>query len=114
MIRCTFGVAGSTLFCVALAVGVTAAATGGKGDAAKGKAVADQQCAMCHVVDSPENKMGPSLQGLFKKKTLKNGKPVNDANVMDQIVNGGGTMPAMGDSVKGDDRANLLAYLHTL
>ncbi len=115
MIRCTFGVAGSTLFCIALGVGVAAGARGGKaGDVAKGRAVADQQCAMCHVVDSPENKMGPSLQGLFKKKTLKNGKPVNDANVMDQIVNGGGTMPPMGGSVTGDDRVNLLAYLHTL
>lgn len=115
MIRRTFEVAGSTLFCIVLAVGVAAGAKGGKaGDAAKGKAVADQQCVLCHNVDSPEQKMGPSLQGLFKKKILKNGKPVNDANVMDQVVNGGGTMPAMGGSVTGDDRTNLLAYLHTL
>ena len=36
------------------------------GDAAKGKETFEQ-CAVCHNVDSPEKKMGPSLQGLFKR-----------------------------------------------
>ncbi len=113
MIRCRFGVAGSILFCIAVGVGVAAGPKGAKGDATKGKAVFEQ-CAMCHNADSPEQKMGPSLQGLFKRKTLKNGKPINDTNVMDQVVNGGGTMPAMGGTLNPEDRTNLLAYLHTL
>ncbi len=58
--------------------------------------------------------MGPSLQGLFKHKTLANGKPVNDANVLTQINDGGNGMPAYGDMLSAQDKADLLAYLHTL
>jgi mono/diheme cytochrome c family protein len=58
--------------------------------------------------------MGPSLQGLFKKKTLQSGKPVNDANVMGQINAGGNGMPAYQDMLSADEKANLLAYLHTI
>jgi cytochrome c len=84
-----------------------------KGDAAKGKETFEQ-CAICHNVDTDETKMGPSLKGLFKRKTLKNGKPVNDANVTDQINAGGNGMPAYADMLSADDKANILAYLHTL
>lgn len=84
-----------------------------KGDAAKGKQVFEQ-CSVCHNVDSPEKKMGPSLQGLFKKKSLTSGKPVTDANVLNQINNGGNGMPAYADMLSAEDKANLLAYLHTI
>jgi cytochrome c len=84
-----------------------------KGDAAKGKE-AFEQCAVCHNVDTDEKKMGPSLKGLFKRKTLASGKAVNDANVLDQINNGGNGMPAYADMLSADDKANVLAYLHTL
>lgn len=84
-----------------------------KGDAEKGKAVFEQ-CSVCHNVDSPEKKMGPSLQGLFKKKTLSNGKPATDAGVLAQINNGGNGMPAYADMLSAEDKANLLAYLHTI
>jgi cytochrome c len=114
MIRRILGLAGSTFFCLLLSLGVAFGHKAGKaGDPAKGKEVFEQ-CAMCHNVDSPEKKMGPSLQGLFKKKTLQNGKPVNDANVMAQINEGGNGMPAYNDTLSADDKANLLAYLHTL
>src|SRR5437764_10873461 len=114
MIRRTFAVASSTFFCLLLSVGVAVGHKGAKaGDPAKGKEVFEQ-CAMCHNVDSPEKKMGPSLQGLFKKKTLQNGKPVNEANVQAQINNGGNGMPAYADMLSAEDKANLLAYLHTL
>jgi cytochrome c2 len=85
----------------------------GKGDAAKGKQVFEQ-CAICHNVDSPEKKMGPSLQGLFKRKTLQSGKPVNDENVLAQINNGGNGMPGYNEMLSAQDKADLLAYLHTL
>ncbi len=91
----------------------TAYGQSAKGDADKGKS-AFEQCSVCHNVDSPEKKMGPSLQGLFKRKTLASGKPVNDANVLAQINNGGNGMPAYSDMLSADDKANLLAYLHTL
>ena len=58
--------------------------------------------------------MGPSLQGLFKKKTLSSGKAASDANVLTQINNGGNGMPAYADMLSAEDKANLLAYLHTL
>ena len=112
MIRRGFAFAASIVFFLIVAVEL-APAQKGKGDAAKGKDVFEQ-CALCHNVDSPEKKMGPSLQGLFKKKALQNGKPVTDENVMAQINNGGNGMPPYADQLSADDKANLLAYLHTL
>jgi mono/diheme cytochrome c family protein len=85
----------------------------GKGDVAKGKE-AFEQCAICHNVDNDEKKMGPSLKGLFKRKALASGKPVNDANVLAQINAGGNGMPAYSDMLSADDKANIMAYLHTL
>ena len=78
-----FGIAGSAVLCVTLAATIAAGqkSAAAKGDPAKGKETFEQ-CAICHNVDSPEKKMGPSLQHLFQHKTLTNGKPVNDANVL--------------------------------
>src|SRR6185312_9132450 len=84
-----------------------------EGDAAKGKETFEQ-CAVCHNVDTDEKKMGPSLKGLFKRKTMTNGKPMNDENVLNQINNGGNGLPAYSDMLSADDKANILAYLHTL
>ena len=112
--RKTLGFATGIAFCATLTVGIAAGQKGSaKGDAAKGKDTFEQ-CAICHNVDSPEKKMGPSLQGLFKKKTLPSGRPTTDANVMSQINNGGNGMPAYADQLSPDDKANLLAYLHSL
>ena len=113
MIRRTLAFGGSFLLLGVLAAGLSGAQKSKAGDAAKGKEVFEQ-CAMCHNVDSPEKKMGPSLQGLFKRKTLQNGKPVNDENVLAQINNGGNGMPPYNDLLSADDKANVLAYLHTL
>lgn len=105
-------VASSLLLGVCLMLGQNKAGAA-KGDAAKGKEVFEQ-CAVCHAADSAETKMGPTLQGLFKHKTLKNGKPVTDASVMAQINAGGNGMPAYQDQLSADEKANLMAYLHTL
>ena len=96
MIRNTLIFAGSGLLCAFLAVGLLAGQKPDKGDPAKGKELFEQ-CAVCHNVDTDETKMGPSLKGLFTHKTLKSGKPVNDANVLAQINNGGNGMPAYAD-----------------
>src|SRR3954464_9131479 len=88
---------------------------GGAGDAAKGKEVYEgNMCATCHNITGDEGGVGPTLKGVFKRKTLKNGKPVNDANVMAQINEGGGGMPPYGGSLSADDKANMLAFLHSL
>ena len=85
-----------------------------KGDAAKGKEVFDQ-CAVCHNADSAERKMGPGLKGIFKKAKLEsNGKPANEANVIEKINEGGNGMPGYKDTLSEDEKANLIAYLKTL
>src|SRR5258708_7485499 len=85
-----------------------------KGDAAKGKDVFEQ-CSVCHNADSTEKKMGPGLKGMFKKAKLDStGKPVNDANVLGKVNEGGNGMPAYKDILTDAEKANLLAYLKTL
>jgi len=113
MIRQTIAIAGSAVLFAVLGIGVAVGHKAQKGDPAKGKD-AFEQCQVCHNTDTDEKKMGPSLKGLFKRKTLQNGKPVNDENVLAQINNGGNGMPAYGDMLSADDKANILAYLHTL
>ena len=115
MIRRISAVATSFALCAFIAVGVAGSSKAApqKGDASKGKE-SFEQCAVCHNVDSPEKKMGPSLQGLFKKKTLTNGKPVTDANVLAQINTGGNGMPSYQDMLSDEEKANIIAYLHTI
>lgn len=113
MTRLSFTSVSSLIVCGCFTVGISMAAQSGKGDAAKGKETFEQ-CAVCHNVDTDEKKMGPSLKGLFSHKTMAGGKPVTDANVLDQINKGGNGMPAYADQLSADEKANLLAYLHTL
>jgi len=82
------------------------------GDATKGKMVFEQ-CSGCHSTDTDDVIVGPSLKGLFKRATLKSGKPVNEANVLEKITMGGNGMPPF-DQLSDEDKANLIAYLKTL
>ena len=52
-----------------------------------------------------KRKIGPSLKGLFKRDKLKNGKPVNDANVKAMINTGGNGMPAYADLLSEKERS---------
>ena len=91
------------------------AQTPAKGNAVKGKDLFDQQCSLCHDAATTDKKMGPGLKGLYKMPKLStNGKPVNDANILDRINNGGNGMPPYKDVLSDADRSNLLAYLKTL
>src|SRR5579863_9205157 len=83
------------------------------GDAAKGKKVFDQ-CSVCHNTTTDDVKVGPSLKGLYKHATLKNGKKVTDATVKAKINEGGNGMPAYADLLSDGDKNDLLAYLKTL
>jgi cytochrome c len=84
------------------------------GDAEKGKAVFEDNCAVCHNADSEEKKMGPGLKGLFKHEKLKNGKKPTEANVKAIINAGGNGMPAYSDMLSDEERDNVIAYLKTL
>jgi cytochrome c len=96
-----------------LVAGLMGQDKGKPGDAAKGKAVFDQ-CSGCHSADSNETIVGPGLKGLFKHDKLKNGKPVNEANVRAMINEGGNGMPPFADSLSDQDKSDVIAYLKTL
>jgi cytochrome c len=86
-----------------------------QGDAAKGKSVFDDNCSVCHNSDSAERKIGPGLKGVFKKAKLdSNGKPANEANIIEKINEGGNGMPGYKDTLNDDDKANLIAFLKSL
>ena len=82
-------------------------------DVKKGTATFNDNCGLCHSTGT-DQKMGPGLKGLFKKPKLTNGKPMNDANVLDKINTGGNGMPAFKDMLAAPDKANVIAYLKTL
>jgi cytochrome c len=84
-----------------------------KPDPAKGKETFEQ-CAVCHNTDTDEKKIGPSLKGLFKHPTLKNGKKVTEANVKAMINSGGNGMPSYMDLLSETEKTNVIAYLKTL
>lgn len=87
----------------------------GVGDPEKGNEIFDEQCSSCHQAYSTDRKVGPGLRGLFEKGKLEsNGKPANEANIIEKIENGGKGMPAFKGTLSGDDRADLIAYLKTL
>ncbi len=98
----------------ALAGSVLAGAKGKPGDAAKGKATFEDNCAVCHNVANDEKKMGPSLKGISKRAALKNGKKVTDENLLAVINAGGNGMPSYADMLNDDEKANVIAYLKTL
>jgi cytochrome c2 len=102
------------LGCLGLILAVRTPMNAAAGDAKKGKMVFEENCSMCHNSDSTEAKVGPGLKGLFKRAKLGTGKPVNDANVLNVINNGGDTMPPLGDALKPAEKDNVIAYLKTL
>lgn len=63
--------------------------------ARKGKLIFQDACFVCHDTDFDRVPLlGPSLNGLFKRKTLvSGGKPVNAGNVKEEIKMG--TTPGM-------------------
>lgn len=71
-------------------------------------------CSQCHNDRTNQPLNGQSLRGIFKKQYLDSGAPANDDRVMDAILYGRPMMPAMGSSMTPEERADLLAYLHTL
>jgi mono/diheme cytochrome c family protein len=83
-------------------------------DAAKGKDVFQQQCAVCHNTASDQKKMGPGLKALLRKDKMANGKKPTEANVRAKIDEGGNGMPAYKDMLDARQKDDVLAYLKTL
>ena len=68
--------------------------------AAKGKAVYEEWCEICHFKETTEKKVGPGLKGLAKRGKFADGRKVDDASLRVWIEKGGKDMPGFGDSIK--------------
>lgn len=97
----------------------TAAAS--TGDVAKGEAIFQQNCEICHDAKSNEIRVGPGLKGVLKKlpesHTTSEGtehKEHTVAMIRKQIEEGGGGMMAMKDILSKEEIDNIIAYLQTL
>jgi len=105
----------ASALCLGLLIaGATTAPAAEKGDAAKGKEIVGEQCAVCHNTESEEKKMGPTLKGMSKRAKMKNGKAPTDANVKAVINAGGNGMPAYQDMLSEDEKEHVVAFLKTI
>jgi cytochrome c2 len=100
------------------------------GDAAKGKTLFTQQCALCHSASSGQEGQGPSLYGVIGRKagsepgfpaytkSLKGSNITWGAASLDKFLSGpttlvpGTAMPISLSSAQ--DRRNVIAYLASL
>jgi cytochrome c len=73
-----------------------------------------QQCSGCHGADNGAGKAGPSLNGIFKRDKLRNGKPATEKNVRERIEKGGDGMPSFADILSAKETDRLIAYLKRL
>jgi mono/diheme cytochrome c family protein len=80
---------------------------------ARGHAVYQAHCAVCHYDRVSKPLHGPPLRGVFKKQYLPSGAPANDDRVSATVLHGRSLMPAQ-PQMDPQDLDNLLAYLHTL
>jgi cytochrome c len=80
----------------------------------RGEQVFSVTCTFCHFTDTTDRKVGPGLQGLFRRERLPvSGDPVSEARVRRQIRQGSGAMPPHPQLNEADITA-LVAYLKTL
>jgi mono/diheme cytochrome c family protein len=84
------------------------------GNAKRGSSLFAGLCASCHYPDRIENKTGPGLKGLFEMPSLPySGKPVTEANVLEQLVHPASSMPSF-SRLDDQELTDLLAYLKKL
>jgi cytochrome c len=106
-----------------------ASAAFGAGNPIVGQGVFAAHCAACHSIAPGDNKTGPSLAGIIGSKSgtvagfnfspaMKNAAVTwNDANLDKLLANPTGFVPGTMMFIglpNAGDRANVIAYLHTL
>jgi mono/diheme cytochrome c family protein len=80
----------------------------------RGRQLFSTNCQMCHETKSSAEVQGPSLQGLYKKRSLPSGAPANDDRVRDAIVMGRPNMPGYQYMFTDEQVNEVIAYLRTL
>ena len=75
-----------------------------------GQQIFNQTCAVCHR----NGDHAPNLVGLYKRKYMTNGMPVNDDRVRDTISMGRAMMPAFGNVLDPQQMDDVIAYLHAM
>jgi mono/diheme cytochrome c family protein len=70
-----------------------------------------ERCTICHYLERQETKFAPSLQDLFKRRTLMNGKPVNDQTVSEWIAEGSANMPSFKHTLTPEQIQVIVNYL---
>jgi mono/diheme cytochrome c family protein len=82
---------------------------------ARGKAVFQQKCALCHFDTSDQKKIGPGLKGLSKRGTFSvNGNKITDESLKTWIENGDQLMPPFKDVLEASQIKDVIAYVKTL
>jgi cytochrome c len=82
---------------------------------ARGKAVFQQKCAVCHYDNSDQKKIGPGLKGLSKRGTFSvNGNKITDDSLRAWIENGDQLMPPFKDVLEAGQIKDVIAYVKTL
>ena len=81
---------------------------------AQGRRVFNIHCMVCHPAYSSHGDKGPGLKDLFKKPYLPSGLTATDEHAEQAIVRGVRMMPPFGNLLTQQQRADLMAYLHTL
>ena len=66
----------------------------------------NKQCRNCHSLGSTGGKRGPALDGIAGRMT--------DPEIVRQVIQGGGNMPAYGKKLRPAEVDALVAFLHTL
>jgi mono/diheme cytochrome c family protein len=79
-----------------------------------GAKVYRNNCSICHYADTTKTKVGPGLKGIFGLETSPvQGFPINEQNIRNQILKGGGGMSPY-DYLSDADVDALIVYLKTL
>jgi len=83
--------------------------------AARGKAIFEQKCAVCHYADSDAKKIGPGLKGISKRGTFTvNNNKVTDETLKTWIENGDTLMPPFKEVLEPAQIKDAIAYVKTL
>ena len=85
------------------------------GSPARGKAVFEQKCSICHFADSDQKKIGPGLKGIAKRGTFTvNGSKVTTDSLTKWIETGDALMPGMKETLEPEQIRDVVAYVKTL